>query len=84
VAVPLLAGVTFTGSIFYSLYTRGGGGRRTGFHEAIIGSGILFGPLLGGLAAEHIGPRSPYLLSSGIVLAGLILQVYFLKRGRAT
>ena len=78
----LLAGVTFTASIFYSLYTREGGGRRTGFHEAIIGSGILFGPLLGGFAAEHIGSRSPYLLSAGVVFAGLMLQFYFLKRSR--
>ena len=78
----LLAGVTFTASIFYSLYTRGGEGRRTGFHEAIIGSGFLFGPLLGGLAAEHIGSRSPYLLAAGVVFAGLILQFYFLKRSR--
>jgi len=78
----LLAGVTFTASIFYSLYTREGGGRRTGFHEAIIGSGFLFGPLLGGFAAEHIGSRSPYLLSAGVVFAGLMLQFYFLKRSR--
>jgi len=78
----LQAGVTFTASIFYSLYTRGGGGRRTGFHEAIIGSGFLFGPLLGGLAAEHIGSRSPYLLSAGVVFGGLALQYYFLKNSR--
>ena len=39
-----LIGVTFTASIFYSLYAEGPGGRRTGIHEAIVGSGFLFGP----------------------------------------
>ncbi|MBT5829744.1 MAG: MFS transporter, partial [Candidatus Latescibacteria bacterium] len=52
--VGVLAGITFTVSIFYSLFTQGPGGRRTGFHEAIVGSGFLFGPLLGGVVGEHL------------------------------
>ena len=78
----LLIGSTFTASIFYSLHAEGPGGRRTGIHEGIVGSGFLLGPLAGGLMAEHIGPRTPYLLAAGVVLCAIVLQTYLLKRNR--
>jgi len=70
-----LAGVTFTASIFYSLHTAGPGGRRTGFHEAIVGSGFLFGPLAGGTVAEYLGARAPYWLAAGVILSVMVGQV---------
>ncbi|MDA0710273.1 MAG: MFS transporter [bacterium] len=72
--VGVLAGATFTASIFYSLYTQGPGGRRTGFHEAIVGSGFLFGPLLGGLSAEAFGARAPYALASLVIVLAMMIQ----------
>ncbi len=72
--IGLLAGVTFTASIFYSLYTQGPGGRRTGFHEAIVGSGFLFGPLLGGITGEHLGARAPYGLAVLVILGAIVVQ----------
>jgi MFS family permease len=72
--IGLLAGVTFTASIFYSLYTQGPGGRRTGFHEAIVGSGFLFGPLLGGIAGEHLGARAPYGLAVFVIVGAIVIQ----------
>jgi len=80
----LLVGLTFTASIFYSLHARGPGGRRTGIHEGIVGSGFLLGPLAGGLAAEHIGPRAPYLLSAGVIFCAAVLQIYLLKKRNAS
>ena len=77
----LQLGITFTASIFYSLHAQGSGGRRTGIHEAIVGSGFLLGPLIGGFTAEYLGPRFPYFLSSGVILGALALQVYLLRRG---
>ena len=76
----LLTGATFTASIFYALYSGGASGRKTGIHEAIIGSGHLFGPLLGGLAAENLGPRAPYALSAAVVLSAILVQVWILYR----
>lgn len=70
----MLAGVTFTASIFYSLYTQGPGGRRTGFHESIVGSGFLFGPLLGGLVGEYLGARAPYGLAVIILIVAIGIQ----------
>jgi len=77
----LLTGATFTASIFYSLHAEGPGGRRTGIHEGIVGSGFLLGPLAGGFMAEYVGPRTPYLLAAGVVLCGLGVQVWLLRRG---
>ena len=76
----ILAGVTFTSSLFYSLCAGGPGGRRAGPHEAILGSGFLFGPILGGLAAEHLGPRAPYVLAAGVILAAVAVETWILRR----
>ncbi|MSR83073.1 MAG: MFS transporter [Candidatus Latescibacteria bacterium] len=78
----LLVATTFTASIFYSLHAEGPGGRRTGIHEGIVGSGFLVGPAAGGLLAGHIGPRAPYLLASAVILVAILLQVFMLRRGR--
>ena len=75
--------MTFTASIFYSLYAEGAAGRRTGFHEAIVGSGFLIGPLAGGFAAEYLGPRSPYLLAAMAILCAIVFQTYLLNKKSA-
>ena len=77
-----LTGMTFTASIFYSLFVHNPGSHRAGLNEAVLGSGFLFGPLIGGLAAEHLGPRSPYLLSTGVILCAIGLQAYLHRRGQ--
>ena len=76
----LLIGATFTSSIFYSLHAEGPGGRRTGVHEGIVGSGFLLGPLAGGFMAEHVGARTPYLLAAGVLLGAIVLQVWLRTR----
>jgi MFS family permease len=49
-------------------------------HEGIGGSGIFVGPLLGGLAAEHLGPRAPYFLASAVLLGAVLLEAHLLRR----
>ena len=78
-----LAGVTFTASIFYSLFSEGAAARRAGFHEAIIGSGFFVGPLVGGIVAEHLGARTPYLLCAAVILLAISAQTYVLKKRTA-
>jgi MFS family permease len=78
-----LVAATFTASIFYSLHADGPGGRRTGLHEAIVGSGFLAGPLVGGLVAEHVGPGAPYLAASVVVLTAIAVQTYVVRRTAA-
>tara|TARA_Y100001934_G_scaffold154267_1_gene184889 strand:+ start:114 stop:1199 length:1086 start_codon:yes stop_codon:yes gene_type:complete len=78
----LLIGFTFTSSGFYSLHSLSPAGRRIGFHEAILGSGNLVGPLLGGLAGEHIGARAPYLLAAGVIAVAMVMQWMYLRRNK--
>jgi MFS family permease len=77
--IGALIGVTFTASIFYSLFAEGPGGRRTGIHEAIVGSGFLLGPLAGGLAAEHLNPRAPYVLAGVVIVVTIGIQIVIHK-----
>ncbi len=76
----MLAGVTFTVSIFYSLQTEGPGGRRTGIHEAIVGSGFLVGPFAGGLVGEYLGERAPYWLAAVMIIFTMMIQVVVLSK----
>jgi MFS family permease len=69
----LAGGLTYASSLFYSLATREGGrGRKSGLHEAVLGSGAFLGPLAGGLAAQFFGLRAPFVVAV-VVLSGAIL-----------
>jgi len=63
------SGVTYVASLYYSLEggadSRGG---RTGIHEAVLGSGLFIGPLLGGVVGDYLNLRAPY-LATAVVFA---------------
>lgn len=77
-----LCGIAFCCSFFYSLFDHARGGARAGIHEGILGSGFLFGPLLGGLAAQHLGRSAPYILCAVLLLAGTCVQAFLLHSAR--
>ena len=79
-SVGLLIGATFTWSMFYSLRSPSESRARAGIHEAIVGSGFLFGPLLGGLAAEHLGASTPYRLGAATILLGAVVATIIIRR----
>ena len=80
----ICAGVTYVGSLFYSLHgntdERGG---KAGLHEAVLGSGILFGPLLGGLVANAVNLRAPFLLAAGVYALAMATQWLLWRQGMA-
>ena len=76
----LAAGVTFSFAIFHTLNSKSPLGKRAGTNEAIVGSGFMLGPLLGGYAAEQFGSRSPYILGLVIFLLMFGPQVYLLAK----
>ena len=78
----VLIGATFTASIFYSLHARGPGGRRASIHEGVVGTGVFLGPLVGGLVAEHVSARAPYLVAMAVLMGALAIEVYLLWRSR--
>jgi len=69
------AGVTYVASLYYSLEggaeSRGG---RTGIHEAVLGSGLFLGPLLGGIVGEYFDLRAPYIATAIVFAATAIVM----------
>lgn len=72
------AGVTYVSSLYYSLEGQSvSRGARAGIHEAVLGSGVFLGPLVGGYVAdqstrllpEMTALRVPYLLSAAVFVA---------------
>ena len=49
--------------MYYSLHAQQDKGNKSGVHEAVLGSGLLLGPFLGGVLADSgLGVNSPYIL----------------------
>ncbi|HOM82957.1 MAG TPA: MFS transporter [Armatimonadota bacterium] len=74
--------LTYTASLFYSLNRPADRGKMGALHEAILGSGSVLGPILGGTLAQHAGLRSPYLLAACVTLLVMALQL-ILRKARA-
>ena len=67
---------TYFSSMFYGLVGNNNKGTQAGWHEAILGIGVLLGPLVGGWLADlSNNPQSPYLLCSGLMSGLLVVQV---------
>ncbi|MBI3945379.1 MAG: MFS transporter, partial [Armatimonadetes bacterium] len=75
-------GVTYTASLFYSLNRPTGRGQMGAMHEAILGSGAMAGPFLGGALANRFGLRAPYFLAAAVVALGLVIQLALRARRR--
>lgn len=74
VAIGIASGIGFSGSILMSLLGTAGRGARSGFHEAILGLGLLAGPFVCGLVAERWDLRAPYLVCAGLAVVVLAVQ----------
>lgn len=77
----LCAGVTYVSSLMYSL--EGGSqdrGKRSGLHEAVLGLGIVLGPLFGGLLGQFVTLHSPFLASGVVFVLAMGAQVLLFRR----
>jgi len=64
--------LTFVSGITYALHLSAEGrGFRAGIHEAVVGFGLVIGPLVGGLVAQNIGLKAPF--GAGVVVCVLAL-----------
>jgi len=72
----LCSGVTYAGSLFYALDgVHEDRGKRSGLHEAVLGSGIVVGPLLGGLLGQTISLHAPYVAAAAVFAAAMAVQL---------
>jgi MFS family permease len=76
-------GLAYYSSIYYSLDAAARPGRNTGLHEAIIGSGVLLAPPLGGGLVLLTGRlESPYVLCAAASLVAIGAEILVLARAR--
>ncbi len=77
--IGVSAAFTYFSSLYYGLDRHVDKGNKSGWHEAILGVGILLGPLLGGVLADsRFGVRSPYLLCSIAIIVGILIEGFIL------
>jgi len=83
VLIGLNTGMTYFSSIYYSLCRETGLGNKAGWHETIIHSGVLSSTIIGGLLADHVGLKAPYIFCAAAMIIGLPVQLFILRRRRS-
>ncbi len=68
-------GIAYTGALYYGLQARTNMGRNTGLHEALVTSGNILGSLTGGITAQFISLRAPYITYSMLCLVAIMVSV---------
>ena len=79
--IGVSAAFTYFSSLYYGLDRHVDKGNKSGWHEAILGVGILLGPLLGGISADsRFGPQSPYLLCTAAIVVAIIVEIFIVSK----
>jgi MFS family permease len=71
----LASGYSYLASVFFTLEEMTERGKGSGFHEAIVGSGMFFGPMLAGAVGNHHSLRVPYFFCATVQAALVVLQM---------
>ena len=78
--VGLLVGAAFSASQFYSFFQEERKGEKGARNEMIVGMGMVSGPLVGGLLAQLIGLRMPYVLCCVVLIAGMLVEYRWYRK----
>jgi len=73
-------GVSYSAALYHGLFAGKDRGRNTGIHESLVAAGNVAGCLLGGVAAQTISARAPYILF-GCVAGACLLSTAVMARG---
>ena len=80
--IGVSAAFTYFSSLYYGLDRHADKGNKSGWHEAILGVGILLGPLLGGILADsRLGVQSPYLLCAAALAIAIVIEILIQFKG---
>lgn len=72
----LCCAVTYVSSLSYALHgTSANRGKRSGLHEAVLGLGIIVGPLVAGFLGEHLDLHAPFLACAVVIGLAMVAQV---------
>ena len=61
-------------SMFHGMAGSANRASRSSLHEALVSGGLFAGALGGGVAYQHAGIETVYLLSAAVVMAGVVAQ----------
>ena len=79
--IGVSAAFTYFSSLYYGLDRHADKGNKSGWHEGILGLGILLGPLLGGILADsQFGTQSPYLLCAVAIAIAVLVEISILSK----
>ena len=82
-AIGLCAATTYFSSLYYSLHNQQNKGDKSGWHETVLGVGVLLGPFVGGrlddLAENH---QTPYLLCAVVIAICVLAETIIWVRSR--
>lgn len=82
-SIGLTAAFTYFSSLYYGLHRHTDKGSKSGWHEAVLGLGILVGPLFGGITVDAgLGLQSPYLLCAIMFLLAMVTQLVLAAKHR--
>jgi DHA1 family multidrug resistance protein-like MFS transporter len=71
----VVSGYAYQASIYFTLEEMTEKGKGSGFHEAVVGSGMFFGPMLAGWVGSSHTLRAPYFFCAGVQAALVVLQM---------
>lgn len=70
---------TYFSSLYYGLDRHVDKGNKSGWHEAVLGVGIMLGPFLGGISADSVlGVQSPYILCAVALVIAILVEILIL------
>ena len=72
-----MSGYAYQASIYFTLEEMTDKGKGSGFHEAMVGSGMFFGPMLAGWVGSHHGLRMPYFFCAAALVTLVGVQMLF-------
>ena len=78
------SGYAYQASIYFTLEEMTEKGKGSGFHEAVVGSGMFFGPMLAGWVGNSHGLRVPYFFCAVMQVALVALQMMLVWTRRHT
>ena len=80
VMLGLCASLTYYSSLYYTVRLMKRKGKGTGLHESILGSGVVLGPLLGGIMAHSAGLRAPYILCVVVLAVVIVIELSLIRK----
>ena len=75
---------TYFSSLYYGLDRYVDKGNKSGWHESILGLGILLGPFICGIAADSkLGTQSPYLICAVVIVISIVIELFIASKTRS-